>query len=163
MSGDARINWPARFHPDVAPVHVRNELDMAAPPEKIWAELIRATAWPTWYPNARNVKLLSGGDALATGVRFRWTTFGATIVSEVAEFIPPSRIAWTGKAAGIDVYHAWLLTPSPRGTFRADRRNAIRISRAPFSAGISLAYVASPSTLVEALERRAAGAHAQAH
>ncbi len=109
------IKWPDRFHPDRAPVHVRNDLDMAAPPEKIWAALIDAAAWPDWYPNARNVRLLSGGGTLAPGARFAWTTFGATIVSEVAEFVPGERIAWTGRAFGIDVYHAWLIRPSARG------------------------------------------------
>ncbi len=111
----ASIIWPDRFHPGRAPVHVRNDLDMAASPEKIWAALIDATAWPEWYPNARNIRLLSGGHSLAPGARFRWTTFGATIVSEVAEFSPHERIAWTGRAVGIDVYHAWLIRPSARG------------------------------------------------
>lgn len=109
------INWPERFHPARAPVHVRNDLDMAARPEKVWAALIDAARWPEWYPNAADVRLLSGGGELAPGVRFRWTTFGATIVSEVAEFKPCERIAWTGTAFGIDVYHAWLILPSARG------------------------------------------------
>ena len=111
------IDWPDRFHPDRAPVHVRNELDMAARPENIWAALIDAARWPQWYPNASNVSILSGGGALSAGERFRWTTFGATIVSEVAEFAPFERIAWTGSAFGIDVYHAWLIQPSARGAY----------------------------------------------
>lgn len=114
-SAAASINWPDRFHPDRAPVHVRNELDMAARPEKIWAALIDAARWPEWYPNAANVSFLSGGGRLAPGARFRWKTFGATVVSEVAEFVPHQRIAWTGRALGIDVYHAWLMEPSARG------------------------------------------------
>lgn len=116
MTRDAStINWPERFHPARAPVHVRNDLDMAASPEKVWAALIDAARWPEWYPNASNVRILSGGRELAPGERFRWTTFGATIVSEVAEFAPYERIAWTGTAFGIDVYHAWLILPSARG------------------------------------------------
>jgi len=114
-SASSPIIWPDRFHPDRAPVHVRNDLDMAAKPERIWNTLIDATRWPDWYPNAKGVSILSGGDRLAPGARFRWTTFGATIVSEIAEFVPQSRIAWTGRAFGIDVYHAWLITPSAKG------------------------------------------------
>ena len=111
------INWPDRFRPDKAPVHVRNELDMAAQPDKIWSALIDASRWPDWYPNAKGVKIISGGDRLAPGARFRWTTFGATIDSEIAEFIPHERIAWTGRAFGIDVYHAWLIAPSAKGAY----------------------------------------------
>ena len=81
------IVWPERFHPARAPVHVRNELDMAAHPEKVWAALIDAARWPEWYPNAANVRILSGDRELAPGARFRWTTFGATIVCMVWEVI----------------------------------------------------------------------------
>jgi uncharacterized protein YndB with AHSA1/START domain len=114
MSSNA-IRWPVRFHPDTAPIHVRNELEMAARPEKIWAALVRAPQWPDWYPNASGVKLLDGAETLSLGGRFRWTTFGTTIVSEVAEFEPHERIAWTGKTFGVDVYHAWLIRPSAHG------------------------------------------------
>lgn len=109
------IAWPPRFHPDLAPVHVRNSLEMRVRPDLVWRALVDASRWPEWYPNARNVRILSGGDYLALGAKFRWTTFGATIISEVAEFVPYERIAWTGRAFGIDVYHAWLITPSQAG------------------------------------------------
>ena len=111
------IRWPARFHPDRAPVHVRNELYMAAAPTRVFARLIAAPSWPDWYPNASKVTLLDGATTLSLGTRFRWTTFGARIVSEVAEFVPNERIAWTGRAPGIDIYHAWLIRPSEHGSF----------------------------------------------
>jgi len=88
---------------------------MRAAPDKIWMALIDAKSWPQWYPNARRVEILSNEKQLSPGARFRWTTFGARIVSDVVEFIPNERIAWTGKAFGIDVYHAWLITPSANG------------------------------------------------
>ena len=111
------IRWPERFHPEKAPVHVRNELDMEAAPSRIWETLVAAPLWPQWYPNAANVRLLSGERVLSLGAKFRWTTFGATIISQVAEFVPERRIAWTGRAFGIDVYHAWLIEPSVRGAY----------------------------------------------
>jgi len=109
------IAWPPRFHPDIAPVHVSNSLEMHVKPELVWRALIAAKQWPQWYPNARNVRILSGSELLELGAKFRWTTFGASIVSEVVEFVPFERIAWTGRAIGIDVYHAWLISPSQGG------------------------------------------------
>ncbi len=111
------IVWPSRFRPGVAPVHVRNELDMAAAPSRVFATLIAAPHWPDWYPNAKNVEMLDGGARLEAGARFRWTTFGVRIISEVKEFSPNERIAWDGRAFGVDVYHAWLIRPSARGAY----------------------------------------------
>jgi len=117
MNNEAKtINWPPRFDPSVAPVHVRNELEMAARPDDIFAWLIDAAGWPTWYPNAANVRFAEQGvTKLQPGARFRWKTFGVSIVSSVAEFKPVERIAWDGRAIGVDVYHAWLIIPSRRG------------------------------------------------
>src|SRR5262245_52803010 len=107
------IYWPTRFDPQRAPVHVLNRLTVAAPSETVWAWLIRAERWPEWYPNAHEVRIAEGkGPDLAPGVRFTWRTFGVSLVSQVEEFVPYERIAWSGKGLGVDVYHAWLLTPT---------------------------------------------------
>ncbi|MEZ5920249.1 MAG: SRPBCC family protein [Parvularculaceae bacterium] len=111
-----KINWPPRFEPGVAPIHVRNELDMTAQPENVFAWLIDAAGWPSWYPNAADVRFTDRGvEKLQPGARFRWKTFGVSIVSRIAEFKHNERIAWDGRAIGVDVYHAWLIIPSRRG------------------------------------------------
>jgi uncharacterized protein YndB with AHSA1/START domain len=116
MTQVSKIHWPDRYHPDNVPVHVRNELDMAASPEQVWSWLIRATRWPEWYSNAANVEIVDGGGPdLTDGARFRWKTFDVTITSTVREFVPFERIAWDAQAFGLDVYHAWLLQPSGTG------------------------------------------------
>jgi uncharacterized protein YndB with AHSA1/START domain len=112
----AGIVWPDRYAPAKAPIHVRNELQMAVPPERVWAWLLRAPLWPSWYPNSKNVRFLEGQPPdLVLGTRFRWTTFGVNIVSSVREFVPNQRIAWDAQGLGLDVYHAWLITPTPGG------------------------------------------------
>jgi uncharacterized protein YndB with AHSA1/START domain len=104
------INWPERYVPQAAPVHVRNSLRIAAPAENIWAWLIGAERWPDWYPNASRVRIDGDhGSELALDSEFRWRTFGVGIRSRVLEFVPCSRIAWDGHAVGIDVYHTWLI------------------------------------------------------
>lgn len=110
------IRWPDRFDPRVAPVHVRNDLAMSAPAEVVWTWLIRASAWPTWYPNAQAVQIGDGAARdLSAGVEFRWRTFGIPLVSRVGEFVPAERIGWYAQGLGVDVYHAWYLEPRGSG------------------------------------------------
>lgn len=104
------IRWPARFRPDRAPVHVRNEIEVEAPPERVWAWLVRATRWPEYYPNASHVRVEGGGPDLRAESRFRWRTFGVSLRSQVEEFEPVERLAWSARGMGVDVYHAWLLS-----------------------------------------------------
>lgn len=101
------IHWPERFDPARTPVHERNELTIAAPPEIVWAWLIRAADWPSWYPNARKVRIGDGERReLSAGARFKWRTFGVSLESRVEEFVPPARVAWSAVGLGVDVYHA---------------------------------------------------------
>lgn len=110
------IRWPERFHPDRVPVHVRNEIDIPAPCERVWAWLVRAQIWPSWYENSSDVQFTQGSPPdLEAGTQFRWRTFGVHIESAVLEFEPPFRIAWDAKGTGVDAYHAWLLEPISSG------------------------------------------------
>ena len=116
MAKPNQILWPSRYEPVNCPVHVRNELAMASPPETVWAWLIRAKLWPTWYPNSANIMFLSGQSPdLALGTRFRWKTFGVTIESTVLEFMPYERLAWDAHSTGLDAYHAWLIQKTSQG------------------------------------------------
>ena len=111
------IRWPDRYAPGQAPVHVRNELLIEAPAEIVWAWLVQAPAWPTWYPNSHDVRIRGGSSGqLEPDTCFRWRTFGVSIRSTVLEFVPPERIAWNAFGIGVEAYHAWLLTPIPGGT-----------------------------------------------
>ncbi len=117
MTGEARvIAWPERFHPDRTPIHVRNELAVPAPPEVVWAWLVRAADWPSWYPNSHDVRIEGAEQTvLSQGCRFTWRTFGVSLRSRVEEFAAPERIAWTAVGLGVDVYHAWLIEGRPSG------------------------------------------------
>ena len=116
MENQAEIKWPDRFDPRKAPVHVRNELLVDAPCESIWAWLVRAEQWPTWYANSANVRFLEGSPPdLALGTTFKWKTFGVTLTSTVHEFVPNERLAWDAKGPGVYAYHAWLLHRTDAG------------------------------------------------
>ncbi|GAC1560487.1 MAG: SRPBCC domain-containing protein [Polyangiales bacterium] len=112
---DAAIRWPAEFDPARAPIHVRNERVMTRGAPAVWAWLVRATAWPTYYANSSNVRLEGGGDELSAGQVFRWKTFGVRLRSVVEECVPTERLAWNARGLGVWAYHAWLLLPHGDG------------------------------------------------
>ena len=70
MSTTPPIRWPEAFDPTRCPVHVVNELTMAARAEEVWARLVRAAEWPTWYPNARRVAFEQGAPPDLAPIRF---------------------------------------------------------------------------------------------
>jgi uncharacterized protein YndB with AHSA1/START domain len=116
MEGQTEIEWPGRFDPRNAPVHVRNELTIDAPCASVWAWLVRAELWPTWYSNSRNIRFIEKlPPDLELGTKFGWNTFGVNLVSTVLEFVPEKRLAWNAKGLGIAAYHAWLLQKTEAG------------------------------------------------
>jgi uncharacterized protein YndB with AHSA1/START domain len=116
MESQAEIKWPDRFDPNRAPVHVRNELTMDVPCESVWAWLVRAESWPSWYANSADVRFIEGqGPDLKLGTRFKWKTFGVHLVSKVLEFVPNERLAWDAKGSGVAAYHVWILQKTDSG------------------------------------------------
>ena len=116
MTNSNQIVWPSQYEPANCSVHARNELEIAAAPETVWAWLIQAQIWPTWYPNSANIVFLIGQPPdLALGTKFRWKTFGATIESTVLEFVSYERLAWDAHGTGLNAYHAWLIQKTEHG------------------------------------------------
>ena len=110
------MNWPEGFEPENARVYARNEIAIAASPERVWRWLIRAANWPAWYDNSSDIRFLNGGGPdLAPGTRFKWRTFGATVESTVLVFEPPHELGWDGKG-WLPVYHGWLIEPEEGGS-----------------------------------------------
>jgi hypothetical protein len=108
--------WPPDALPAQAWVFTHNERVIPAKPDQIWAELVRAGDWPTWYSNARRVRLPSGAALLDAGTTFRWTTFLVRLTSRVTVFEPPVAIGWRWRCPGAWGYHGWRLDPHPSGT-----------------------------------------------
>ncbi|MEV6632738.1 SRPBCC domain-containing protein [Actinoplanes sp. NPDC051470] len=108
-------DWPAGFDPRTAPVYTRNEIRTSLSAEKLWPALVTATNWPQWYPHARRVSIMGGGAVLAADSPFTWTTLGVRVKTQVTEFEPARRLAWSGTGPGSAGYHRWLLTPTQDG------------------------------------------------
>ena len=106
------IHWPEGFDPSRADLFSHNALVINASCERIWGHIIDATKWPQWYPNSKAVRI-DGGNVLAHGTVFHWSTFGLPLESRVNEFVPHTRIGWYGYAPGTapTFYHTWYLKP----------------------------------------------------
>jgi hypothetical protein len=65
------IHGPEGLEPRNVDVFVHNEGWMNAPAEVVWANLIDAAQWPTWYSNSANVRIAGGLEKLAQGVSFQ--------------------------------------------------------------------------------------------
>jgi Polyketide cyclase / dehydrase and lipid transport len=110
------IHWPQGLEPRNVDVFVHNEGWIDASPAVVWANLIDALQWPSWYANAADVQIEGGAPKLAEGVNFTWKTFGFPIRSTVDFFAPGREIGWSVDNPQFKVHHAWLLIPERGGT-----------------------------------------------
>ncbi|HSY35823.1 MAG TPA: hypothetical protein VK814_08745, partial [Acidobacteriaceae bacterium] len=53
-----QIHWPKGFGPDQADLFAHNEIDIQAGCEIAFSNLVDAEAWPSWYSNSKDVKVL---------------------------------------------------------------------------------------------------------
>jgi len=118
VSGESAIRWPEEHRPEFSAIHAVNELQIDADPERIFAWLRRPDLWPSYYGNCRFVRHLEGPwPEVELGSRFRWFTFGVIVSSQIVEFEPPERIAWSAKELGASGHHGWVLEKAGGGTF----------------------------------------------
>jgi Polyketide cyclase / dehydrase and lipid transport len=118
VSDGSPIRWPAEHRPEVSRFLAVNELQMEAAPDDAFAWLCRPDLWPSFYGNARLVRHLDGPwPRVELGSRFRWLTFGTFITSEIVEYDPAERLAWSAAGIGSRGHHAWVLRRQEGGTF----------------------------------------------
>ena len=104
------IRWPQGHEPERSQLHAVNELQISSEPDRVFAWLRRPDLWPSYYRNSRFVRHLGGPwPEVELGSRFRWLTFGVIVHSEIVEFEPPVRLAWSAKELGASGHHGWLL------------------------------------------------------
>ncbi|MBX7057899.1 MAG: SRPBCC family protein [Leptospirales bacterium] len=116
--------WPEGYDPASNPVYTHNEIFINAPPARIFQLLLSANDWSRYYENAHQLQILTQSDGhplarLGPGVKFDWSTFGATIHAEITEFEQDRVLAWNAFNEGtpvIGAYHRWILVPQNNGT-----------------------------------------------
>ena len=124
------IVWPKEYTPGTTDNYVSNEIIVKGlTAADVWAFLSNTDEWPSYYSNASEIIFHDGsGPVLSRGARFRFTTFGFLVESEVTEYEPPvdgnpGRVAWHGWVEGnkderLDVHHAWLIEDLTGGRVR---------------------------------------------
>ena len=106
------IRWPERYHPGRAPVHVANETVSPAPAEALWAWLVRAALWPTWYENSSGVEFPEGGDYESLG---GFLTATAGRVPPAGSLVVWGGLTFTVKAADDRRVHKVEIARKPTG------------------------------------------------
>jgi uncharacterized protein YndB with AHSA1/START domain len=117
------IHWPAGLEPHNVDVFVHNEGWIDAPPDIVWANLIDAAQWPSWYSNSADMRIEGGQSKLAMGVSFNWKTFGFPIRSTVVACEPGREIGWSVDNPEFTVHHAWVLVPERGGHSSLPRKH----------------------------------------
>lgn len=107
--------WPSAFDPRSAPVFTHDDLRSTLPAEDLWPTLVRASAWPQWYPHAAEVRIEDGTLDIGPGSVFSWVTLGVRVTTTVTECVPGHALAWEGRSRGARGYHRWSFTPTDDG------------------------------------------------
>lgn len=90
---------------DRQPVFASAEAVINAPIGKVWKIQTDLKDWSRWNPDIESMQV---NGAIGVGAVFIWKAGGITIESTITEFHPNSRIAWKGKATGVDACHVWV-------------------------------------------------------
>lgn len=105
-----------------AKLSAQGEIEIAAPPDRVWSELTAIERWSEWQPGVATARLQGG---LAAGSVFRWKVNGLSIVSTIQELEPPRRVGWTGRSLGTEASHLWLLEALSDGGTRVVTRESM--------------------------------------
>jgi hypothetical protein len=117
-AGHPDIHWPAGFTPPNADCYFQARMVIHAPAERVFGLLADVTYWPKWVPGVTSVRL---DDATTAGLQhlqsFEFAWHGLRVEALVGEYLPNSRLGWSGIGTGLLMYHAWLFLKLPHGTY----------------------------------------------
>jgi len=110
------IDWPKDHEPALARVFAQNTINIAAPPEVVWKQLVDCMRWPNWYSFCSDVSILRDGPLLGPTSQFRFKTLGFYFEPEIVRYEPFRLLVWSAKGpAGTSGAHAWYIEPTSSG------------------------------------------------
>jgi hypothetical protein len=100
------------------PIHISAEVQIAAPPERVWAVLADLSSYRQWHPVFVSVNgELAAGSKLTITTTHPTTgrTMNAKVTVQTVE--PDTELRWASKMAGLPISdRRFLLSPSSGGT-----------------------------------------------
>ncbi|MFS8096068.1 SRPBCC family protein [Lentzea alba] len=95
---------------------LQRSVDIAAPPERVWAVLVDVERWPERIPTVDSVERLDDGP-LAVGSRTRLQQPKLSpAVYTVTELTEGSSYTWETKSSGVTVVATHEVEPHPEGS-----------------------------------------------
>lgn len=103
---------------------LERSLEIKAPVERIWDELLDVRSWPGWKPFISKVRF--DGDKLKIGVKFTMNIAvkgpAVPVTCKVCGFDEHRSIAWTGGIPGVTVsVHSFIFEPGGSKTLVTSR------------------------------------------
>ena len=84
-------------------MHFEEHIDIAAPPQRVWAVMSDVERWPEWTPSVSRLELLSPGPlAIGSKARIRQPKFPPAIW-RVTALEPGVSFSWVSTAPGLVV------------------------------------------------------------
>ena len=91
-----------------------SNIDINAPPEKVWTLIDKLEQWPQWMPSIKKIERISKGP-LAAGSQLSVTVkvsgFTVTLLMTITEFVPERNVVMKGKALGTNLTRFYNLEP----------------------------------------------------
>ena len=105
---------------DQAPVVIRREIEIFAPPEVIWEWIRRVDLWSDWNSEISSSWLI---DDDAVGARFKWRKKLLGVRGKITSSRPGREWSWTGSYRMIGVSQTFYLD----GNFRSTKLSTIAV------------------------------------
>ena len=99
---------------DQAPIYIRREITVFAPPEKVWDWLSRVDLWQDWHPEIAASYWLDDHEEGGPQARFKWRQGPVSVTSLIESWDVLREIGWVGRAYSVVVRHVFRL----EGDFR---------------------------------------------
>ena len=91
-----------------ASIRAGARIAIAAPPTRIWDELVAVETWGDWYHGVTNVR---GEGPLVHGSRFRFKAGPASISAVVDRLVVEEELGFTGTSRGSNTAYLFQLEP----------------------------------------------------
>jgi hypothetical protein len=105
------LRWPAGLSPGCSDVWACSELVVLATAPVVFSRLVTVSFWERDFSCIRHVHSPAPGrGCLEPDSEFQFELDGLRLSARVSEFVPGSRLAWSGQGIDISTYHAWAVS-----------------------------------------------------